>query len=657
MGMKQLLWAFFLSTSAFAADPPPINQSTGTTYVPSSAQSSPTVQQKLGSAGVGPTNIGTIPTPDTIAPPVIPSAPGAQPQQPTYGQYRTASGVKLEKMLLDRYKQSVVRVTTKDMAGNELSRAMGVGVGKTYIATSLSLILGNAQQWADRIEISHHTGNTYTAKIAYVDEEKNLVMLSPEAHPSPLPSAREQDERPNIDVFTFSFQDGLEGEIEPKIHRGIMAAVNPESGLLSVSGSTIKDDQAGSAIINTQGELVGMLLPRGRGVLNSTLQKMSVRAQKATPIEPNQIGVILGRGVMVDPKTKSAYPTISAALDAIKKGEAPKPDPSRYNPAKNRIVAPAESDKVVIKVMPGNYKEGKTIVLPSNLSLSGSGPDKTVLLGSDPNKPVLLLQGIENSMVSGFRIVPANLQSLKAPTVILSKASKVTLLGNVLEAKGGVALWANESNNVEVFGNSFARGQVRALSCDRSSMKVQANAFMGDWPIAVSVDRSCNIDLSRSLFFENKNSVTISSQAGRVALKSNSFIRSPIAVKLAGNPPNFQLDQNLFFECAIGFNSNIPMPGKKLGRNAIWKSKFQANGRPVASGDLVRTEPKFEAPESYDFRLRPGQGQLNVGSGEEVQQIGAFQLQDILGEYTQQVLRSLSVATGESDLASLWGLE
>ncbi len=560
-------------------------------------------------------------------------------------------------MFLDRYKQSVVRVTSRDLAGNELSRAMGVGVGKDYIATSLSLILGNAQQWADKIEVSHFTGNKYFAKIAYVDEEKNLVLLYPEARPAPLPSVRDQDERPNIDVFTFSFEDGLDGEIEPRIHRGMVAAVNVESGLLSISGSSIKDDQAGSAIINTQGELLGMLLPNGRGVLNSTLQRLSIKAQRASPIEPNLVGVILGRGVMVDPKNPAAFPTISAALEAIKKGTAPKPDPNRYNPAKNRTVAPTESDKVVVKVMPGTYKEAKTIALPANLSLSGSGADKTVLLGSDPNKPVIIAQGIENGMISGFRIVPANLQTLKAPTVIVSKTKNFTLLGNVLEAKGGVALWAHESSNIQVYGNSFPRGQVRAISCDRSSMKAQANAFLGDWPIAVSIDRNCSMDLSRSLFFENKNSVTISSQASRVLLRNNSFIRSPVAVKLAGSLSFFQLDQNLFFECAYGLNATSNLSGKKLGRNAIWKTKFQTNGKPVASGDLVRTEPKFEAPESYDFRLKPGQGQLNVPAGDEIRQLGAFQTDDILGEYTQQVVRTMSVATGEEELASLWGLE
>jgi hypothetical protein len=188
-------------------------------------------------------------------------------------------------------------------------------------------------------------------------------------------------------------------------------------------------------------------------------------------------------------------------------------------------------------------------------------------------------------------------------------------------------------------------------------MKAEGNAFLGNWPIAVSIDKNCSIDLSRSLFFENKNAMAISSQANRVNLQFNSFIRTPVGIKLSSMPPVLQINGNLFFECAIGLNASSKLLGKNLGRNAIWKSKIQTNGRPLAGGDLVRTEPKFEGPESYDFRVKPGQSQLTVGTGEDSREIGAFQQSDIVGPYTQQLIRTLTVATGEEDLAELWGLE
>jgi hypothetical protein len=65
-------------------------------------------------------------------------------------------------------------------------------------------------------------------------------------------------------------------------------------------------------------------LPDGRGVLASTLTKLVYKAQKSKPIAPSLIGAILGRGVLIDAKITGAYKTITSALEAIKKGEAPK---------------------------------------------------------------------------------------------------------------------------------------------------------------------------------------------------------------------------------------------------------------------------------------------------------------------------------------------
>ncbi len=657
------VWALSLSLfaiqTAIAADPP-VNQGAGT-YVPSSALSSPAVQQRLtnptnappASGTQAPTNIGQLPTPDTI-----PAPTNTDLTNPSLGQYRNSrKEVNITKMFLDRYKHSVVRVIARDLAGNELARAMGVGVGRNapYIATALSLVLGNEQQWADRIEITHHTGNTYSAKIALIDEEKNLVLLAPEANPAPLPYVPMQDERPQVDVFTFSFADGPDGKIEPQIQRGQVAAANSETGLLSLSSTDLSETQAGTAIINTQGELMGMLLPKGRGVLASTLQKLAQKAQRTTPLDPIQIGVILGRGVLVDPKNPNAFQSITLALDAIKKGVAPKADPARYTPAKDKAVAPKESTKVVIKVMPGIYRESKPIILPANISLSGSGPDRTVLIGTDPEKPLLLFQGIRNSMVSGFRLVPATLQKLKAPTIILSKTQNITLLGNVIEAKGGVGVWAHESSAVKIQGNAFARGISRGFSCDKSDIVLENNAFVGDWPTAVSVDRACHLEAKRNLFFENKEAISVSSLSGNVRVSHNSFIRTSAGVKVSGAGTRLRLDENIFYECPYAILVSSTMPVANIGRNVTWRSKIQAQGRALTVPELVRTEPKFVAPESYDFRLRPGQGQL-ISSSETSATLGAFQQTDFIGPYTQQLVRALAMATGEKELASLWGL-
>lgn len=669
--MKLTSWAFLFAIApaalqtAFSADPPVTG--TNATGIPGAVS-----YPKPGAAAPSrPTNIGVIPTPDTIPPPNgTPGAGGSIPVPATevksMGRYRKkgAGGgevVNIESMIHDRYKQSVVRVVAKDLAGNVLAKAMGVGVGRNsqFIATPLSIVLGSSQQWADKIEITHFAGNKYEAQVAFIDEEKNLVLLAPEASPAPIVFTRENNERPQIDIFTISFSNAPDGSITSAIHRGRIAAANTDTGLLSISaysGSVIDDAQAGTGVIDSEGSLVGMLLPGGRGVLSSTLQKSIAKAQKAVPIEPRMIGVILGRGVLVDPKLDGAFKTITDALDAIKKGTAPKTDTSRYNPAKNRSVAPKETDKVVIKVMPGTYKEKKQISLPSHISLSGSGPSQTVLVSPDPNKPAILVQNAENVIVAGFRIVPATLQTLKAPALIVSKSSNVTMLGNVFEAKGGVAAWVHESRNVNFFGNTFSRGTVRGLSCDKSDVVLEANAFVGDWPVALSIDKECSATVRRNLFLDNKNSISVSSFSSTVRVQQNTFVRSPSAVKLSGSSPRFSLNDNIFFECNYGLYAGGDLAPRALGRNGTWRSKFMARSKQLTLLDIVKTEPQFEAPESYDFRIKPGKGHTGSAMLIEGNDLGAYQRADFLGQYSGTLARSLGAVTSETDLADTWGL-
>ncbi|MCO5143821.1 MAG: right-handed parallel beta-helix repeat-containing protein [Oligoflexia bacterium] len=650
-------WVFFLlSTSALAVDPA-LGIQGSSTYIPSSAQSSPKVQQSGSTAtatstGTGPTRID-VPTPDTIPAP-------STTESKSLGQYRNARGeVNIGKMFLGRYQQSVVRVTAKDASGNELARAMGVGVGTNsqFIATPLSIVLGNSQQWADTIEITHNEGNRYTAKVALIDEERNIVLLAPEASPAPIPFAPYPDERAQISVFTISFDNDNEGNIEPKIHRALLAAANQETGILSVAGKTLSDSQAGTAVINSQGQLIGMMLPQGRGVLSSMIAKLIAKAQKNTPIDPNRLGVILGRGVLVDGKGKNgSYKTIEDAFAAIKKGDAPKTDASLYIPARDRTLAPKDTDKVVIKVLPGTYKVSSPIDLPSNMSLAGSGPEETTIMGTNPKVPVVLINKAENVMLSGFRISPAALQEIKAPALTISESTNVTVLGNVLEAKGGVAAWTHKSNNVGMYGNIFISGKVRGLSCDTTDINIEANGFLGDWPISLSIDDRCSANIRRNLFFENKSSIAIASNASRASVLRNSFIRSSQGVRFNSKRTRSTIAENVFYETESALYSTDSFDKNSIGRNAVWKSKYVARGKTVVGAELVRTEPKFDGPEYFDFRIAASQSQLRVTRPSESYSYGAFDRADLLGPYTQQFLRSLAAATGESDIAEFWGL-
>lgn len=657
MGKNFFLWAFILSAPLARADD--TSGIPGAVTYPAAKAPAPAQKPSI-----------VVPTPDTIPPPTglngttgtsaIPTTPTALQSA---GRYRNAKGeVKIEGLIHDRYKQSVVRVTAKDLAGNVLARAMGVAVGRTsqYIAAPLSLVLGSSQQWADRIEITHFAGNKYEANVALIDEEKNLVILAPEASPAPIVFVAESDERPQVDVFAISFGNAPDGSITSAVHRGRVAAANTDTGLLSVSfpANEVDDTMAGTGLIDSEGKLVGMLLPGGRGVLSSTLQKSIAKAQKSPPMEPRMIGVILGRGVLVDPKSASsgAFKTITEALDAIKKGTAPKTDPTRYTPARNRSVAPKETDKVVIKVMPGTYKEPKPISLPSDVSLSGSGPGQTTIVAPSPDKPAILIQNASNVIVAGFRVVPANLQSLKAPTLIVSKATSVTLIGNVFEAKGGVAAWVHESNKVAFFGNTFTRGTIRGLSCDKSSLQAEGNAFIGDWPVALSLDKECSSVVKRNLFMDNKTSVGVASSSGSTMMQENTFIRNVTGIKLGGTSPGFVLYDSLFFETPNALVAGGDVNVRNLGRSGLWKGKFMSRSKPLNALDLVRGEPSFNAPDSYDFRVKPGKGFNGAAVRDPGADLGAFQPADFLGTYSGPLARSLGAATGLDDLAGTWGL-
>jgi len=273
-----------------------------------------------------------------------------------------------------------------------------------------------------------------------------------------------------------------------------------------------------------------------------------------------------------------------------------------------------------------------------------------------PDKPAILIQNANNVIVAGFRIVPANLQSLKAPALIVSKATSVTMIGNLFEAKGGVSAWVHESNKVAFFGNTFTRGTIRALSCDKSSLQVESNAFIGDWPLALSLDKGCSSVVKRNLFMDNKTSVGVASTSGSTMMQENTFVRNGTGIKLAGTSPLFSLYDSLFFETPNALLAGGDVNIRNLGRSGLWKSKFMSRTKPLDALDVIRGDPAFTAPESYDFRVKPGKGFNGAALRDRGADLGAFQPNDFLGAYSGPLARSLGAATGLDDLATSWGL-
>jgi hypothetical protein len=78
--------------------------------------------------------------------------------------------------------------------------------------------------------------------------------------------------------------------------------------------------------------------------------------------------------------------------------------------------------------------------------------------------------------------------------------------------------------------------------------------------------------------------------------------------------------------------------------------------KPLLSLDIVRTEPSFENPAAYDFRVKPGKGHNGSAVRVPGDDLGAFQTTEFLGPYTGVLARSLGAATGLDDLAGTWNL-
>ncbi|NUM88878.1 MAG: hypothetical protein HUU37_06725, partial [Bdellovibrionales bacterium] len=470
------------------------------------------------------------------------------------GRFRTKDGtVKVAEMYLDRYKESMVIVTVRDGGGNVLGSGMGVALAAAgtrssrYIAAPLSVVLGNNVQWADEIVITQHDGEEYNADIALVNEQLDLVLLDPEIRPAAIPFTRPLDERPQISLFLITHEK-TSGTPKSKIMVGKLAGLNQERGTLSVTKDNnslrtfpwdLLPQHAGTGLINAQGELVGILLPKQKGVLASTLQQLVAQALKMKPMPPPMLGVVMGRGVLVAADVDGAYKSVNAALAAVESGAAPKMDPKRFTPARDRELSPAESDKVVIKIMPGKYTEEKPIRLRSHLSLVGSGPDLTVVTAQA--SPLILGDGLENVVISGLRLQPAASQTAADSTVHVRRSGKLQVTGSILESRGGTALRLEKVADATVAGNVFPGGRAgsRGLLCERSDLAFEANGIFGAWGQGLVAGESCSVRARRNLVMQAEAGLVSEAKASSFDVAFNTFIDTKIGVQLLGSPSRF----------------------------------------------------------------------------------------------------------------------
>ncbi len=608
------------------------------------------------------------------------------------GKYRVADGlvkggrVKVKDRLTDTYKSSVVRVIARDESGNILNQAMGVSIGVTannlrvgdsnYIATPLSLVLGNTLQWADQIEVQQDNGASLKAKVALIDEQIDLVLLKPEISPSPLRFIPAENERPRLNILTLELKEKRDDSgakiIVAEGHEGVLAAMDSEKGTLTVSGRRISNRQAGTAIINLQGQLLGMLLPNSRGILSSRLKQAVSLAKGKRPFHPRLVGAIMGRGVLVDPRLKDAYKSIPDALQDIADGKAPKADTKLYLKAHTDELKPKDPPRSILKVAPGEYELTESIVLPSNISVSGSGAKDTILRMTSANKPVVVLDNVKNITVANFRILPGK-QEKAIASVRIRNSQSVVLLGNLIQADQGRAVHFTNSQEISIFGNTFPKRTSKnilkatppkdvskGIYCQASTATVETNAFLEEWPQSLAVGKSCHMLAERNIFIRNQISIAVSSQSTSLELKNNTFVGSKMALRFFGKLPEFVVEDNLFYRNKFSILSQLPLEVQKFGRNGAYQSVAFQDGKMVPGLDFVKGKPEFRKPDKYDFRLLPGSP--NVGAGIPGKNgiptdIGAFQPSTYLGKHTSHLIDTLSLALESENLSLEWGFE
>ena len=642
------MWLFAQSNTTS----PPVVNNPGVTSIPRAVTEEELNKKKQGEAGTTPTF----------------SIPGDF-SGGTLGRFHKRDGtLEIEALLLDRYKDSVVRIRVLDRAGINLGESLGVSVGITasgaqvgdsiYIATPLSLILNNPVQWGDKIEVEHYSGTKYNAEIAIISEKLDIVLLRPKNYPQPVRFVEPRNERNQLDVITIGFQNNGEGGLEAISHSAVMAATNSKDGTLAIAGAGIHNAQAGTAILNMQGQLMGMLLPNHQGVLSSAIVSLIKRAKEKKLIPPVMLGVIMGKGVLVDRSliASGAYISIEDAIKDIQSGKAPKADLSRFIPSHK--IHYRKPSKVVLKVGPGTYSFKKALEVPSNISIAGSGSGLTTFTVKDQKQSVLLLKNVENVFISNLRLQPKGKQDRLQSTVFIQDSGKIVLLGNLVESNGGRGIHAIGSKHISLIGNSFSDGANKAVYCQQSSVKVEASSFLGPHPQALAVGKACYLSAENNLFMENKVGVAISGRSTYVRLRNNTFIHTLTGVRFYGYYPKLEVEDNLFYKGRFSFLMVRSFRPSLFGKNSSWGNVAFLRKKRAEGLQFVKGKPIFRNPRNYDFRLRAGSPGSLSGKLDDFgvnADMGAFQSSNFLGNYTRAFLITLEAATGEKNLAEKWG--
>jgi Periplasmic copper-binding protein (NosD) len=271
------------------------------------------------------------------------------------------------------------------------------------------------------------------------------------------------------------------------------------------------------------------------------------------------------------------------------------------------IDAAANGDSVV--VAPGTYNEvvnfhGKAIAL-----LSENGPLVTIIDGQQRGSVFTFESGeTTSSMVSGFTIRNGNAGANgRFGSAIDASVASPTVVGNIIEASIGGAIWANSSSMVLqrnlIANHSLCSSWGVVAFVNGSSPSIKNNVFINNRCPALSLMLPVgNIpDVANNTFIDNDVGLFVDARVptNLHRYRSNLFYRNTIGVQVrfgsAANYPTFL--NTLAFANTTAFDG---MPS------------------PIGSNGNIAADPRLGGITAFDYRPDTGSAAIDAGRNDAV---------------------------------------
>ena len=257
----------------------------------------------------------------------------------------------------------------------------------------------------------------------------------------------------------------------------------------------------------------------------------------------------------------SDYTTISAAVDAAVPGD-------------------------VVEVGPGVYRE--SVVLTSNIILSGAGAESTII--EAPDAHAIMADEVRGSTIRGFTLTGAS-----AYAIMIQRGSFVHIINNVITASGG---------GVQFYG---------------STGTVTANTFI-DFPeedsYAISSMNGSSPIISSNFIIRSDFGV-MSYYDSHPTISNNTFVGGRIGIELrdffdiATSRPI--IVNNIITDHTVGIRGLNGATPRELGYSLFWNNQRNYEDITPATTDLEE-DPGFVDPEEDNFHLSESSSAIDSGT-------------------------------------------